>query len=50
MTKRPGSAFLLTQQSMGGGDEYGKPGHLSIFTLLKHLITMLLKCKFVMAS
>ena len=36
--------FILTQQSMGG-NEYGQSGHLSIFTLLKHLI-MFLKYKF----
>ena len=31
------------------GNEYGKSGHLSIFTLLKHLM-MLLKYKIVRAS
>ena len=34
-----GSWFiLLTQQSMGGGDEHGKSGHLYIFT---HLVKAL---------
>ena len=32
-----------------GGNEYGESGHLSIFTLLKHLM-MLLKYKFFRAS
>ena len=27
----------LTVYGMGGGDEYGKSGHLSIFSLLKRL-------------
>ena len=36
--------FILTQQSIGE-NEYGKSGHLSIITLLKHLM-MLLKYKF----
>ena len=32
-----------------GGNEYGKSGHLSIFTLLKHLM-MILKYNFFRAS
>ena len=44
LNKRSGSPFILAQQSMGG-NEYGKSGHLSIFTVLKHLM-MLLKCNF----
>ena len=36
--------FILTLQSVGR-NEYGKFGHLSIFTSLKHLI-MLLECNF----
>ena len=46
--KQSGLSFILTQQSMGG-NEYGKSGHLSMFTSLKHLM-MLLKCKFFRAS
>ena len=33
----------------GGGNECGKPGHLYIFTSLKHLM-VLLKCNFFRAS
>ena len=46
--KQSGLPFILTQQSMGD-NEYGKSGHLSIFTLLKHLM-MLLKNNFIRAS
>ena len=42
--KRSGLLFILTQQSMEE-NYYGKSGHLSIFTLLTHLM-MLLKCFF----
>ena len=38
--KQVGLPFILTQQSMVG-NEYGKSGHLSIFTLLKHLMMVL---------
>ena len=44
LNKRSGSPFILTQLSMGE-NEYGESGHLSIFTLLKHLM-MLLKYNF----
>ena len=42
LNKPSDSWLILTQQSMGG-NEYGKSGHLSIFTSLKHFL-MLLKC------
>ena len=42
--KQSGLSFILTQKSMRG-NEYGKSGHLSIFTLLEHLM-MLLKANF----
>ena len=35
------SWFILILQSMGGGGEYGKSGHLYIFTSLKHLMVLL---------
>ena len=47
LNKRAGSAFILTQYSMGGNE--GHSGHLYIFTLLKHLM-MLLKYIFFRAS
>ena len=40
---------LITQQSMGR-NEYGKSGHLSILTLLKHLMMMVLKYILIRAS
>ena len=46
--KPSGLPFILTQQSIGG-NEYGKSGHLSIFTLLEHLM-MLLKYNFFSVS
>ena len=39
--KRSGLPFILTQHSMRK-NEYGKSGHLSTFTLLKHLIILLM--------
>ena len=44
LNKRSGLPSILTQQSMGR-NEYDESGHLSIFTLLRHLM-MFLKCKF----
>ena len=48
LNKRSGLPFILTQKSMRE-NEYGESGHLSIFTLLKHLM-MLLEYNYFRAS